>query len=370
MQCARFQLKCKREALFVLLLVLMFNIPARSQESKKSVVKNARPVPEFSVPPQERGMAYVYFAAIGDQGTGEAGQYRVAHLMNQKAQQDGLHFVLTLGDNIYPSGVSSTEDPQWQEKFENVYNLPKLNVPFYASLGNHDHKKGRARFQVEYSKKNPKWRMPEAYYTFTIPIDSTNQIQFFALDTEPIVEKDASAAEQLSWLEQALSKSNATWKIVFGHHPVFSFGKHGHEKEMIDRVRPLLEKYHVDLYLCGHDHDRQLLQPVNGVQYVVSGTGGKSRGTRYAEKTVFAATNLGYAWFRVSPEEFHLQFINGEGKIEFAHTWQKGTIAMKPFIAEEWKIKKEKKKKNKNDKKKKRKKKKRKKRKESRQGEI
>jgi len=124
---------------------------------------------------------------------------------------------------------------------------------------------------------------------------------------------------------------------------------------MIANVRPLLEKYGVDAYICGHDHDRQLLQPVNGVYYIVSGTGGKSRDTKYHAKTIFAATNLGFAWFRVSPDQFHVQFIDGNGNIEYAHTWQKGSVQKVPYVPSEWKVKKKDKKKKKKKKRKKKK---------------
>lgn len=289
----------------------------------KSTVINRKPPPEFSIPNKTPGVSYVYFIAIGDQGKGGSNQRHVARLMNEKAAQDSLDFVITLGDNIYNNGVSSVDDPQWKRKFETIYDLPHLKVPFYPSLGNHDHRNGNARYQVEYSRKSDKWKMPHYYYTFSKKIDMQSSIQFFALDTY-IIEKDGEyAAEQLEWLERELQASTATWKIVYGHHPVFSYGKHGHGRQMTDLVRPLLERYDVDAYICGHDHDRQLLGPVNGVYYIVSGTGAKSRNTRYGELTVFAETNLGFAWFRISAGEFHLQFINGDGKIEYAQTLTK-----------------------------------------------
>jgi len=293
----------------------------------KSTVINHKPAPEFSIPDKMPGVNYVYFIAIGDQGTGDNSQKHVARLMNEKAAEDSLDFVITLGDNIYNSGVSSVNDPQWKRKFESIYDLPYLNVPFYASLGNHDHRNSNARYQVEYSQKNDKWRMPHYYYTFSKKIDAQSSIQFFALDTYVIKESSEYAVEQLEWLERELQASTATWKIVYGHHPVFSYGKHGHERRMIDLVLPLLEKYEVDTYLAGHDHDRQLLGPVNGVCYIISGTGAKSRDTRYGELTIFAETNLGFAWFRVSANEFHMQFINGEGEVEYAHTWTKNALS-------------------------------------------
>lgn len=304
----------------------------KKKKEKRTVVKNPQPVPEFTVPDRIEGEKYVYFMAIGDQGTGEDGQHKVAQLMNEKARKDSLHFVLTLGDNIYDDGVKSAYDPQWQTKFVDVYDLEHLDVIFYATLGNHDHHKNRAPFQVAYTKVNPQWHMPAPYYTFTKEIDAGHKIQFFALDTTPWISKKAARLEQWRWLEQELQQSDATWKIVFAHHPVFSYGKHGHEKNLILELRPLLEKYGVDLYINGHDHDRQLLQPVGGVHYMTSGSGAKSRDTEYGPLTIFTETNLGFAYFRVSASQMHIQFINGNGKIEFAYTWEKGTIEGIPFV--------------------------------------
>lgn len=292
-------------------------------------VKGAHPAPSFTIPPVVPGKRYIYFIAMGDGGTGSQAQRHVAELINAKAGRDSLHFVLLLGDNFYSKGVESVDDPQWEEKFESMYNLPFLHVPFFASLGNHDHKTdGSAEAQVEYSKRHTKWRMPARYYTFTQNIDQAATIQFFALDTDAIVEQESRdfAQNQIEWLESELAKSPATWKIVFGHHPVFSNGKHGDTPEIKQHLRPLLEKYGVDFYFCGHDHDRQLLQPVAGVNYIVSGTAAKSRDTTWENNTIFAATDLGFVWCRASAEEFQVQFINKSGEIEFAHTFSKAGL--------------------------------------------
>lgn len=294
-----------------------------SNNDEQKRVLNPRPVPEFSIPDRNPVEKYIYFIAIGDQGKGGEDQRHVAELMNEKARNDSLHFVITLGDNFYNDGVTSVYDIQWLQKFENMYDLPHLDVPFYASLGNHDYHNDNAWHQVEYSKISKKWKMPHNYYTFSRKIDENSSAQFFVLDSQQIKERDDHDGKQLAWLERELGASTATWKVIYGHHPLFSYGKHGNVSAMIENVQPLLEKYRVDAYIAGHDHDRQLLGPRNGVFYIVSGTGSKSRNTSYGDMTVFAETNLGFAWFRVSPIEFHVQFINAEGKIEYAHTWTK-----------------------------------------------
>ncbi len=294
-------------------------------DSDGTRVINARPTPPFTIPPAVPDKRYLYFIAMGDWGTGSRAQQHVAELMNAKAGRDSLHFVLLLGDNFYDKGVKAVDDPQWSRKFESMYDLPFLNVPFFASLGNHDYKTaGSPAAQVEYSKRNTKWRLPARYYTFTRNVDQA-AIQFFALDTEAIVTRKwyEFTGNQLDWLESELQKSQAAWKVVFGHHPVFSNGDHGDTREIKEQVRPLLEKYGIDFYFCGHDHDRQLLQPLQGVNYIVSGTAAKSRDTAWADNTIFAAADLGFVWCRVSAEAFHVQFINKNGEIEFAYTVNK-----------------------------------------------
>ncbi len=311
-------------------LVLCAFVPC-GYGGRGSKVKNPKPTPPFSIPDKIAGQGYVYFAGMGDQGEGSPEQRKVAELMNAKAQKDSLHFVLLLGDNFYSNGVAAVTDPQWRTKFEEIYHLPRLHVPFYAALGNHDHHKGRGHFQVEYMQHSKKWKMPSPYYAFTQKIDATHHIQFFALDTETISNSKNGDAAQLEWLERELKNSTATWKVVFGHHPIFSYGAHGNTPGMITHVQPLLEKYEVAAYVCGHDHDRQLIAPVNGVYYIVSGTGAKSRSTMYGNHSIFAATNLGFAWFRVSAKEVHVQFIDGTGKIEYAHTWIKGSVPKRTY---------------------------------------
>ncbi len=296
-----------------------------------TTVENRKPIPEFSIPARTPGTHYVSFIALGDQGTGDSGQEHVARLMNDKAGKDPVDFVITLGDNFYESGVTSIQDEQWIEKFETMYDLPNLGIAFYASLGNHDHVDGNARHQVEYSEKSSKWVMPESYYSFSKRIDADSSVQFFALDTQLIGQRGDDHRAQLKWLERSLKASTATWKIVFGHHPVFSYGEHGNQQRMIALVRPLLEKYKVDVYVSGHDHDRQLLGPVRGVYYMVSGTGSESRNTRYGARTVFAASNLGFAWFRISATELHLQFIDTNGDVEYARTLTRATVSKAPY---------------------------------------
>ena len=68
--------------------------------------------------------------------------------------------------------------------------------------------------------------------------------------------KDADA--QWDWLESTLRSSTAHYLIVGGHYPVWSIAEHGPTKCLVDRLRPLLQKYHVTVYINGHDHNLQV----------------------------------------------------------------------------------------------------------------
>lgn len=42
-------------------------------------------------------------------------------------------------------------------------------------------------------------------------------------------------------LRTQLQASSATWRIVVGHHPVFSTGEHGSTPELVEHILPLLK---------------------------------------------------------------------------------------------------------------------------------
>jgi hypothetical protein len=76
-----------------------------------------------------------------------------------------------------------------------------------------------------------------------------------------------------------------------------------------------LEQHQVDLVLSGHDHDYERFNPIHGVQYVVSGGGG--RGTRPMSASPLAAFSeavLNFVYVEVTDSLLTLHAIDGVGR--------------------------------------------------------
>jgi len=195
------------------------------------------------------------FFAVGDWGCRPQGnaidgnQKKVISAMLSYGNKP--NFILALGDNFYENGVKSTKDPRWKTVFEDAYQ--KMNdTPWYAIVGNHDWRAGATgiQAQVDYTQKSKRWKMPYSYHRQYFDVDNGVKALFVFLDTTKIIDGDKP---QLDWLKDVLTKANEQFVVVIGHHPVISASDHGNLPWMMQHLYPLLNEYHVDLYLAGHD---------------------------------------------------------------------------------------------------------------------
>jgi acid phosphatase len=254
------------------------------------------------------------FIVIGDMGTGGAGQKAVAEQAAVWAHRNRADFLLSLGDNFYSSGVEGVDDPLWQRNWEQIYAAPELAIPYYASLGNHDHR-GNVQAQVDYSGVNPRWRMPARYYDFERELPGGARVHFIVLDTTPLHRQQSESAKQLAWLETTLAKP-ADWRIVAGHHPVYSHGPHNSDPALIAQLVPLFERHGVDIYFAGHDHVLELVGPAAGVHYVVSGGGAgpeKAYPLTPGDDMRFGFTGGGFVGVVLDTRELALEFFDASG---------------------------------------------------------
>jgi acid phosphatase len=238
------------------------------------------------------------FVTVGDTGQENQGQYAVAKAMEAYAQSSPFPLALLLGDKIYENGRISKVDRVFEKPYRS---LLEQNIPFYAALGNHDIRTNNGDDQLGYANFN----MSGRYYTFV-----RDPVQFFALDTNT----NANWPEQLAWLEDNLARSTAPWKVVFGHHPVYSSGAHGSNSKLGDRLLPLFSQYGVHLYICGHDHNYERSNPINGTTYVVCGAGATTQRVGRSSWTAVASAQLSFAAFEVYDDRIYVQAIGVDGQ--------------------------------------------------------
>jgi tartrate-resistant acid phosphatase type 5 len=271
------------------------------------------------------------FLVFGDWGRkGEQDQVQVADQMSKTAGDMSASFVISVGDNFYENGVASTDDPHWQTSFLNVYKADSLQVPWHVIMGNHDYH-GNPEAQLEYAKTSARWKMPARYYTQSRSLDSSTSVDFFFLDTTPMVKEyytvsrmhknvaSQDVPKQLSWFKAALAESRAQWKIVLAHHPIYSGGDHGDQPELIESVLPLLQEYKVQAYFNGHDHDLQHLM-AGEVNLFDSGAGSQFRKPKNTEHTKFAAGASGFTAVSLQPDKMDVRMIDNHGKLLYATT--------------------------------------------------
>ena len=202
------------------------------------------------------------FAVIGDFGTGDRDEVAIAKLMFAAHQRTPYDFIIAAGDNIYPNGSGRYIAKNFEQPFAD---LIADRVKFHAVLGNHDVEAGR-QDQVRY----PLFNMGgENYYKFE---RGGGLIEFFMLDSTDC------GSTQMTWLENSLQASKAIWKIAVFHHPIYSSGKkHGSATGLRKQLEPIFIRYGVNVALSGHDHFYERTRPQHGIQYFVSGGGGKIR---------------------------------------------------------------------------------------------
>lgn len=276
----------------------------------------------------------VNFIAMGDWGrNGEFRQKEVAVQMGISAKLLNTGFFIATGDNFYPSGVASTQDHRWIDSYEDIYTAHSLQQNWYVVLGNHDYK-GNVQAEIDYTKIDRRWNMPARYFSKKIIMndDTTQQVLLVFIDTTPLIEeyyksadhadvKTQDTAQQRKWLQAELSdpSPNIKWRIVVGHHPLFTGGKriNGAATVALNHLlKPIFDNYKVDAYICGHEHSLQYIKPAGSTHYFVSGAGSETTPTvLHPDGGRFAVSENGFIAFSLTPKILTAQFISYEGKV-------------------------------------------------------
>jgi hypothetical protein len=250
-------------------------------------LEDRRPLEDYALP------ATTVLPSTG--GVVEAtGLARVSEAMRRHCASAHCDFATMLGDNIYPNGATVGADGRDDaERFEKLLHEPFHSlVPaggdfrIYSTLGNHDWNTSRegALAELRYLETTRPFYMDGLVYRVK-PAAARGTVEIFSIDTtlllavnavpEALLDDDGAEAtteelddvepwmqpqteierDMVAWLERALASSDARWKIVIGHHPLWSSAGSKFQQARVLRklLLPTLCRY-ADVYLAGHDH--------------------------------------------------------------------------------------------------------------------
>jgi tartrate-resistant acid phosphatase type 5 len=212
---------------------------------------------------------WVYFAAVGDYGSDDTHELAVANLV--KAHD--VEFVITLGDNNYPNGESTTIDmnigkyySQYIGGYMGRYGMGSPVNLFFPCIGNHDwYSMPPLQPYLDYFPDLPG---NKRYFDFEMGL-----VHFYIVDSD-MHEPDGytPTSVQGQWLKQALAQpTTSCYRIVYFHHPAFSSGDFG-----APWMRWPFEEWGADAVMAGHEHFYERLK-VGGIRYFTNGLGGANR---------------------------------------------------------------------------------------------
>lgn len=314
--------------LLSILIVLFFihNPSLLNAQSENVVPKDAKALTEL-------GNNFTFMIASDLGRNGYYDQKPIAEMMGEVTVIAKPKFVAAVGDIHHFMGVRSVQDPLWLTNFEWIYKHPALMIPWYPVLGNHEYE-GSTQAVLDYKNISRRWEMYSRYYAKTFTVSNKVDLLILFIDTAPLIDKyrtdpvrykDAgkqSMDHQLAWIDSTLGVSKAKWQIVLGHHPVYSgTTKSDTEREDLQkRLKPILEKYSVDIIVAGHIHNFQHIQvPNSGTDYFVNSSASQSREVVDIDGLVFSSPESGFSLVTVNEVELIYTMVNKEGEILYQY---------------------------------------------------
>jgi tartrate-resistant acid phosphatase type 5 len=238
------------------------------------------------------------FFVIGDYGTGNDVQRRIADVMWQEFQKradsdNPARFVISTGDNIYGNisgfllgiGHTGSSDVDWTTKFFDPYEHILGRIPWFPTLGNHDGNETESRGDLAAYLDNMPFPggSPARYYHFNY----AGLADFFGLDSTRSTESGPPRSvygpdsAEFRWMLQEFPKATSPWVIPYFHHPPFNAGPlHPPALRDLQHWMALFQASHVRVVFNGHEHNFQMTEDNAGglgMRLFTSGAGGELR---------------------------------------------------------------------------------------------
>ena len=248
----------------------------------------------------------VAFAADIARGVEGTAEFASAKATGDLIRRMKPRFVLTGGDNAYPSGTTqdyaTKYDPTWGS-------FKAITRP---APGNHEYRTPGAAGYRDYFFGGAS----KPYYTFS----AGNRWQVYVLNCE-IACGYGSAQER--WLRRDLARRPSAHVLAVMHRPRFSSGPHGNST-LPRALWVALRGARADVMLVGHDHLYEVFakqdsagnRRANGIKQFTNGAGGAEMypfKTRRPNSLVRRNTDFGVLRLVLRPTSYSWQFV-GSGR--------------------------------------------------------
>lgn len=274
----------------------------------------------FRTKPEEHG---AFSFAVTSETGGSGSPAQVIETLVKAIAAERPDFLLFAGDMV----SDGRRKQDWDDFLFTPFRGLIAHTPFYHCAGNHEK---HAEYMKEFFATSKR-----GYYDFTygcahfIALDST-QLADYTRDEEghcvtmkPVrcLTKDNP---QIAFLADSLEKSNARWKFVFLHYPLYVSATWAGTV-----LRPLcevFEKYRVDMVFASHAIVYERSHPIrndsidfsNGVRYIVVGGAGEKPDWFHHKKAWHTAKSRAvphFAHVSVTPQQLELQAIDLDGRL-------------------------------------------------------
>ncbi|MEM6813802.1 MAG: metallophosphoesterase family protein [Bacteroidota bacterium] len=173
------------------------------------------------------------------------------------SDQPNASFILHAGDLI-----NRRHEWEWDEWFYAGSFIHSM-IPVVPVTGNHEHPK---------TQEGKRVLMPNWIQQFTLPENGPKNSQetdyyvdyqgarIVILNSSLFQDNDGYRKEQIEWLHEILSSNPNKWTLISYHHPMS-------KGVLVEELKPILEKYDVDLAMQGHVHSYSRGITWNGADY-------------------------------------------------------------------------------------------------------
>ncbi len=225
-------------------------------------------------------------------------------------------FILHTGDLV----AKGRDYSLWEKEFFTPMAGVISEVPFFSVIGNHEEDGTNYLAYFHLPGK-------ELWYSFDV-----GPVHVLALDFH----YQDSRSEQYRFATRDLTKSQAPWKIVVLHTPVFNVGGHMSDWGQTTYL-PLFHRTKVDLVLSGHSHLYERFRPLAPradsnwpITHVTTGGGGANLHRSFDHPAlVVRETTRHYMVFEATRETLQGEAIRADGSVldRFEMTKSHGRIS-------------------------------------------